>query len=262
MRGQAVVEYLVLLGVTLFLGSGVVGLLVLPIGGSGSTVQAQSDLQYMIGAMRYPELGEGLVAYYKLDEESGAVAYNVAGSELDGTLLNGTEHTQGKSGKAAKFDGIDDHINCGNSKFEFGNRPHAYSVWINISSLPNAYNYVLATGNNNVGEQSGIGVVDNGNFFVSAFGIPIEEFNAPVLGTNAWHHIVFVYDGSRAHLYVDGQRIDSKTIALNTSVGKCRMGSHTGDSSFFRGGIDDVRIYSRSLSEHDIELLFNNPGFP
>jgi len=172
------------------------------------------------------------------------------------------EHGSGKSGRAAKFDGIDDEINCGEDKFEFGHSKHAYSIWINIRSLPNEYNYIVATGNSELGKQSGVGVKNNGNVFLSSYGSPIVEFGAPVLGANAWYHVVLVYKGRDADLYINGKYVGSQEISLNTSVGKCRIGSHVGDSSFFRGDIDDVKIYRRELTAEEIGFIYRTPGFP
>jgi hypothetical protein len=59
----------------------------------------------------------GLVAYYPLNENEGAVAYNQAPATkgtLNGTIPGATLKQDGKVGKAYSFDGVDDEIAIGN----------------------------------------------------------------------------------------------------------------------------------------------------
>ena len=55
----------------------------------------------------------GLIAHWKLDEGSGAVAYDSAGTN-DGTLINGPTWTTGIIDGALDFDGVDDYVDVGN----------------------------------------------------------------------------------------------------------------------------------------------------
>jgi len=82
--------------------------------------------------------------------------------------------------------------------------------------------------------------------------LPLEsEF---VITDGQWHHIGLVWDGSHRYLYVDGTEAarDGKAQALlKASDGVLYIGAgKTLDAgSFFSGLIDDVRIYSRALTQ-------------
>lgn len=52
---------------------------------------------------------EGLVAYYSFDEGGGSSAYDYSGNENDGTVY-GAAWTEGVSGGALAFDGVDDYV--------------------------------------------------------------------------------------------------------------------------------------------------------
>jgi hypothetical protein len=77
---------------------------------------------------------------------------------------------------------------------------------------------------------------------------------------NSWHHVVVTYDGAIIRLYIDG--------TLNTSVPHSNPGEFGpvlteyfiglhGDNTFWRGYIDDLRFYGRTLSASDVQKLFN-----
>jgi hypothetical protein len=66
-----------------------------------------------------------------------------------------------------------------------------------------------------------------------------------------WHHIGFVWDGSRRYLYADGSEIakdDSSITNLESFDGGLYFGSDaTGTDDFFAGLIDDIRIFGGAI---------------
>ncbi|MHC4330602.1 MAG: LamG domain-containing protein, partial [Planctomycetota bacterium] len=81
-----------------------------------------------------------------------------------------------------------------------------------------------------------------------------------VITDGQWHHIGFVWDGSRRHLYVDGAKVAEDTgplAALQSSAGGLYIGAgkNLDAPSFFSGLIDDVRIYNLPLSAEEIREL-------
>lgn len=85
-----------------------------------------------------------------------------------------------------------------------------------------------------------------------------------------WHHIVLVRSGASALLYQDGTQLgDSVPVdadALDLDEGGLIFGQdqdelgggfHTGDS--WAGAIDNLRIYDRSLTSEEVQLLAAEP---
>lgn len=80
---------------------------------------------------------------------------------------------------------------------------------------------------------------------------------------NSWHHVVVTFDGSIIRLYIDG--------SLNASVPHSDQGgfgpvlteyfiglhSDLSTPTLWRGYIDDLRFYSRTLSATDVQKLYN-----
>ncbi|MEM1358619.1 MAG: LamG-like jellyroll fold domain-containing protein, partial [Bacteroidota bacterium] len=69
-----------------------------------------------------------------------------------------------------------------------------------------------------------------------------------------WHHVAMVYSGGKMIVYVDGMYRASMAAAMDTTAALFHIGSNRDQSSYFAGGIDDVRIYNKPLTQTDILL--------
>jgi hypothetical protein len=76
---------------------------------------------------------------------------------------------------------------------------------------------------------------------------------------NRFHHIAVTAEGSVLRLYIDGQlkleRTDAGPRVLNDMPVLIGRSAGAVSPNWFRGTIDDVRIYSRALSGQEIEQL-------
>ena len=203
-------------------------------------------------------LPESLVAYWKLDETEGDIAYDSAGGNF-GTL-SGNPIWQPDSGQVAgalQFDGLDDYISTDkvlNPKFaEF-----SVFAWIKGGSA----GQVIISQKNSLG---GVGAtwlgIDpvNGCLMTELVSPPVGRFIAEPLESNfiitddIWHHVGLVWDGSYRTLYVDGIEVakDNNTLtSLENSDGGLYIGvnKNRDAGTYFSGLIDDVRIYNRVIS--------------
>jgi hypothetical protein len=79
-----------------------------------------------------------------------------------------------------------------------------------------------------------------------------------------WMHLLFTYDGSRqasgVRVYVNGREVpvDVKLDALNQSFELDQPLRIGGGQSGFHGGIQDVRIYDRSLHPEEVAVVFGD----
>jgi hypothetical protein len=82
-----------------------------------------------------------------------------------------------------------------------------------------------------------------------------------MLALNGWTHLAATYDGATLQLYVNGvlTGIQSGSGALITSTGVLRLGGNNVWGEFFQGRIDEVRIYSRALTQGEILSDMNTP---
>ena len=79
------------------------------------------------------------------------------------------------------------------------------------------------------------------------------------VGFDRWHHVAGTYDGATLRAYLDGHETQALPCAagiVHPANGFVVIGSSPSDSSrFFRGAIDDVRVYDRALSAGEIAGL-------
>jgi beta-lactamase regulating signal transducer with metallopeptidase domain len=199
----------------------------------------------------------------------------------DGILKGDVVFAAGARGRAFDFNGRDQFIEIPSSPALNPTGSFSISVWIYprqdrvqtiISKwgvLPNDFNnrsYILHT----VPEQGlRFCICDAKNQWNPYFQYLETPF--PVLTTNAWNHVVAVYDqpsGTR-EIYVNGsmvaKRVDPPISILKSEV-PVSIGAAVYTSSPdvmrdpFDGRIDECSLYSRGLSAAEARVLYNEGG--
>lgn len=69
-----------------------------------------------------------------------------------------------------------------------------------------------------------------------------------------WTHVAATYDGTTVRFYIDGQPAGTSTLT-NTGAGvnrELRIGSDTNGGYYFYGQIDEVRLWSRALTQAEL----------
>jgi len=83
-----------------------------------------------------------------------------------------------------------------------------------------------------------------------------------VIKTNQWTHIVAIYDGSSIKLYNNGILKDSLpftgSIAYNNNPLLIAKTSPFYPGGYWRGSIDEIRIYNRAITESEIQELYHD----
>ena len=209
-------------------------------------------------------LPTSIVAFYKLDSlyEDGddVIIDDESINENDGKVLNGCFSTEGILGDAIGFDGVDDYVQFSSSaSFNINTNAVSVSLWTKLdyapTELPSAYGplfdsetdeYVLYEdrGNNELRFK----VVTSAK--AERPGIPGADIK-----TGEWIHVVGVYDGTNAMIYLNGELKDSHPITGTVKAGQVAKLGNSG-TSFFSGSIDQVEVYNRALSEEEIMMMY------
>lgn len=206
----------------------------------------------------------GLAAYYPLD----ANALDESGNGNHGTLYGPTTTSDrfGRGDRALMFNGTNNYIVISHSASL--NIPHNLTVvgwcymttssWgrlvrkINTWGLP-VGGYILTAGSNFINAE--LQLTTSGN------GVTIARKDT-ALALNRWHFVAMSYDGTGVSLYLNGTRIYSMSASglINPNTYNVYIGSSEG-VEFFTGKIDDIRIFSRALTESEILFLFHENGW-
>ncbi len=212
----------------------------------------------------------GPIGYWRLDETEGTTAYDYWGGR-DGVANAGV--TLGVAGPVpTAFQGFD----AGNTAYDFNggggevdvpplnlNKANLTIVaWIKPNGTPDDYDgIVFSRGGNTVagldyqtGGQLGYHWNDAANTYGWASGLYPADGN--------WNFVALVVEPDQATIYLDdgqgfGMQYGVNTVNHNAEEfdGTLRFGTDGNGSRFFKGAIDDVVIYDRSLSQAEITKL-------
>jgi hypothetical protein len=214
---------------------------------SGDGVVDKTDLDDFLSYWGQEILPVEFIAFYKLDETEGDVAYDSVGVN-DGTL-NGNPIWQPQGGMikgALEFDGSDDYIGI---PLVFGSNAVPLSVfaWVKggapgqvIFSQANRSDWLCADAANG-------SLMTELRFLTKPDQPLISEVN---ITDGQWHRVGLVWDGANRILYVDDVEVASDTYGAGMLLGDLQIGAGNKleEGTFWSGLIDDVRIYNRAVT--------------
>jgi hypothetical protein len=221
-------------------------------------------------AQTYPE---GMVSYWKFDEDSGTIAYDSV-NDNDGTI-HGASRTTGKVGDALSFDGSNDYIEIPDHPSLRGMPELTVEAWAYPTSVVDHWDGIVVKRNNygagNVTYQLYIRRTPNLLDPHPTFGVANQSgtigglaCTETVLSPNQWYHFVGLYTDDTVKLYVNGTLCGEKSlVGVNVYdaphrfvIGTIVYGS--GQAYYFNGLIDEVAVYSRALTEEEIQQHHQN----
>lgn len=199
-------------------------------------------------------------------------ANDISGNGNSGTLQNGANYVVGKVGQAFNFDGTDDSVSVNaspNLNVGTGNGL-TVETWIRPNSISSAQILVEWGDNAQIGAHlalaSVVGGPSPGNISANLVdtGGANHFFNsAPNLVTaNAYTHVAVTYDKTTGigKLYVNGVIVANQNLGVftprtNTDLNLAKRPQ--GNLFHYGGGIDETAIYSRALTDAEIESIAN-----
>ncbi len=231
-----------------------------------------------------PDLAKGLVLHWPLDKD----ASDTSGHGLDGTIHGATPVAKGRVGGAFNFDGADDYISIP-PKATSGLLWATFAMWVNTTqSLANSLFWrnpaLMGVATGGYGSRDMALMLKEGRpaFFHGLFqeGADVAWFSRVSIADGKWHHIALVNRGPRTCLYVDGRKVPGEAFLFGSSggrylgpmrdavagreigatrlfLGATNFPGKSGETpvAFYRGLIDDFRIWRRPLTPADIAAL-------
>jgi len=231
------------------------------------------------------DLQSGLVAYWNFDDVAASNVPDNAVSGLvadKGTLIGGATAVNAGLGLALRTLGNGAHVAVSSSSDinvgTFGQR--SISLWFHADDVQAAGRQVLYEQG---GTERGLNVyLENGRLYAGGWNIPASQsgwggtwLSGPVTSL-AWHHVALVLNGGSSvqpgalQVYLDGVPLaegggaGSQLWAHTNAIGIGAINSETRfpdgpartpSGSPFRGYLDDVRVYSRALTDTDVNVL-------
>jgi hypothetical protein len=214
-------------------------------------------------------LPAGLVAGWSFSEASGTSALDSSGNNNTATLNNGVSRGAGKYGGGLTLDGVNDYLSVANSpSLDISGTGLTLSMWINPQSLSGGDSVVLGKfwGTTMASPYYQYGMeLDGGRyprFYVGTSTGAKSAGMGSALALNQWSHLAVVFNGTQVQFYVNGTVVS--TVALSASItargNGMKVGADASISQFFKGSLDELRIYNRALSSQEVQTDMNTAG--
>lgn len=206
-----------------------------------------------------------LQGYWKLDESSGVSATDSSGNANTATLYNGPvwQPSGGRITGGLSFDGVNDYASTADGSSLSMSGDYTLSVWLKADATQKASAGIVVR-TDSAGSTNHYGLT----FDASADKKVLVRHQTSTWDTGirlsqlagAWHHIAVRRANNWMYAYLDNVQTAaaSWTVAPGSGTGKLRLGCDKSASSsyVFKGQLDQVRIYKRTLPVGEIYDLF------
>lgn len=204
---------------------------------------------------------DGLVAQWRFNENSGDIASDSSGNGHDGTLMGDPQWTNnGYFGGALEFDQTADEVNVPYHE-DLNLETFTVTAWANVE--PGSANHRAVVSSRADFPQRGyIFYAEPGNTWQFWTGITQgwNSVQGPAVNLGDWDHLAGVVADGKQKFYVNGEFVGEEDAALGINpeqefligAGANETANH---NYFFKGIIDDVRIYDRELTADEIGIV-------
>ncbi len=212
----------------------------------------------------------GLVAYYPFTGNAG----DSSGIGNHGTIYNATLATNrfGNPNSAYYFNGTNSYISVPATSSIQPSSALTLCAWISTEWKTSGWSPIVTkrfTANSDpwnsytlntyisMNKKWTIGL-SNGNIGGLNYYYAKDTLN---YNTNTWGHLAATYDGTVVKIYLNGN-LDTSYATSTSYIGYSSLPlylgwSGNGASEYYKGKIDDVRIYNRALTASEIMTIYN-----
>ena len=158
------------------------------------------------------------------------------------------------------FDGIDDYIDMDNN-LNLNPTGFTVSAWVKRDATNSGTVSIVSKRDGAFTKGYDLRILNNNNIeIIWKNGSNQSLISNSALPYDEWHHVSAIYNGSEVSIYIDGvlDNVEDKTspVTTNESFQIGAAGNNT-PIQYFRGNLDEVRIWDVALSEDQLRFLMN-----
>ena len=149
------------------------------------------------------------------------------------------------------------------SDFNFGTGNFTLEAWVQykFANTNSTFNAIMGLGNQGAGASNASAhlLVSSSRFYFSVIQVSATSGAGLSLTEGDWYHVVGVRDGTSSKMYVDGDLKASVSNATGdvTNSNNIQIGVDSITGRYYKGLIDDCRIYNKALSQDEITNNYN-----
>ena len=205
-----------------------------------------------------------LILYFSFDEVKGDKVTDKSENNHTGTLQGDAKGTEeGKYNNAISFDGAGDLVRVEYDKTLDLTGSFTVMAWMYPTLVDGQFRWVIDKSNTNADLNYLLGISSNNQARFITRKLTNDVFG-PVVSPKKWYHIAGVQDenSKKIILYLDGAAVASKPLAGEKTVNNaylsigCRKDAGN-PNQFFGGIIDEVAMFTRALTDADIQKAMN-----
>jgi hypothetical protein len=213
-----------------------------------------------VGILGGPSGPVGMVGWWKFDESEGWNAGDSSGNNLTGTLKGDPkwQPSGGVIGGALKLDGEDDYVEI---EYKTDLPVWTIAIWAKSPEAPTSEmptcpitrekNYQMNWDHAHDAFRGAAGVSVEGEWHAASFGD---------LEADIWYHLAATYDGENLKAYKNGALVDDNSDPSGNPQMEgetLKLGKNAIYDLYFKGAIDDARVYSYALNKDEIEKIYS-----
>jgi hypothetical protein len=190
--------------------------------------------------------------------DRGETTADTTGNGNTGRLSGGVAWVQGQFGNALRFDGSSGYVDAGVAGMAPADAPQSFAWWMRVGSFSiDSVAISLTNSRLESGVELGIGEGEVGVWKPGR----IRLVSGPAPSPDSWHHFVYTFDGSDHRLYIDAVLVGTATVQASTAQPtELNFGRSTDGTHYLNGELDEIRLYSRTLSPAEVRFLSTPPA--
>jgi hypothetical protein len=203
------------------------------------------------------DLSTGLMGHWSFDDCS---AKDTSGHGRDGIINSNPECVDGAVGKAFNFLGaMDENVEVDN--FPEIKKSLTVSGWVNPNKFPFTYNPIVTRGRTSEAYTLWVGY-NNLTLLLNWNSSGEVWCSTPIkIKNDDFSHVAatYNYNQGKISLYLNGKRVggcDYQSELYSQTEPLYFSSSYPGAQEYFKGIIDEVRIYNRALSSAEVQTLY------
>lgn len=222
-----------------------------------------------IGDVRVVVNGSGLIGCWEFEDgEEGGRVRDSSDLEIHGFLENGTVPVRGRKGGGLRFDGLDDHVRISTCPAHDNLSALTFAAWVFPEQDSHWHVIDKDDGDKRIYAE-GRDLLLSGHIRYRGRHAHADSAHN-TLKLNAWQHVAMTWSTGdhMVRLYWEGDEVAYSNqaagagVVLDDTGHPFTLGARgaLGKVSFFRGVMDECRVYRRVLSLNEIRLLRRATG--
>ena len=191
-----------------------------------------------------------LLCWWRLDEGQGASVLDWSGHGNDAAFTGEPQWVDGYDGSALDFDGAGQSVTAKFAEETWS--AFTLAVWAKANTLWQSANSSIAAtyGATSNGFQISFDAANSYQYHASA----VDFVMGPA--STSWVHLAVTYDGAMASAYYNGDFVGTFSPAdIDLVANEFAIGVNRASDNWFDGAVDDYRVYSKALTQEEIQLV-------